>query len=53
MISMLIGVGVLFLAVVLTATIDPWPQPPCEDVDDSSPTIEPNGSRVECACSAI
>jgi hypothetical protein len=40
MVSMLIGVGVLFLAVVLAATIDPWPQPPCEDVDDFSPTIE-------------
>jgi hypothetical protein len=33
MISMLIGVGVLFLAVVLAATIDPLPRPPREEVD--------------------
>jgi hypothetical protein len=40
MISMLIGVGVLFLAAVLAATIDLWQQPHCEDVDDFLPTIE-------------
>jgi hypothetical protein len=28
MISMLIGVGVLFLAIVLAATVSPWSAPP-------------------------
>jgi hypothetical protein len=38
MISLLIGVGVLFLAVIATAMIDPWPRPG-DDADDHVPTM--------------
>jgi hypothetical protein len=39
-ISLLIGASVLFLAVVLAATIDPLPRPSREDMDDLSPTTD-------------
>jgi hypothetical protein len=39
MISLLIGMGALFLAVIVASIIDPWPPPPRENIDDPSPTM--------------
>lgn len=40
MISLLIGVGVLFLAVIAAAVIDPWPRPSGDDADHHAPTMD-------------
>jgi hypothetical protein len=40
MISLLIGVGALFLAVVIASIIDPRPQSPRRDVGHLSPTTD-------------
>jgi hypothetical protein len=40
MISLLIGVGVLFLAVIAAAMIDPRPRPGDDDADLHAPTMD-------------
>ena len=41
MISLLIGAGALFLAVIVSALIDPWPRPsPGEDGDETVLTVD-------------